>query len=167
MTALSSGRAPRPTDPKIKERIKALVRRAEALEEQELKANSKDVDALYCRGVTRAQFSVYTGLVDWEWFSALRNAVGARHDHEHVLEIDPDYIDAKMVVGTHNYVIGRLPWSVKVAAAIAGLSGSADKALRVSSRSRQEQRRKLRSTRKSSCPCFSAASISMTRRSAT
>ena len=123
------GRAPRPTDPKIKERIKALVRRAEALEEQELKANSKDVDALYCRGVTRAQFSVYTGLVERAWFSALRNAVGARHDHEHVLEIDPDYIDAKMVVGTHNYVIGRLPWSVKVAAAIAGLSGSADKGL--------------------------------------
>lgn len=123
------GRAPRPTDPKIKERIKALVRRAEALEEQELKANPKNVDALYCRGVTRAQFSVYTGLVERAWFSALRNAVGARHDHEHVLEIDPDYIDAKMVVGTHNYVIGRLPWSVKVAAAIAGLSGSADKGL--------------------------------------
>jgi tetratricopeptide (TPR) repeat protein len=123
------GRAPRPTDPKVKERIKELVRQAEALEEQELKANSKDVDALYCRGVTRAQFAVYTGLVERAWFSALRNAVGARHDHEHVLEIDPNYLDAKMVVGTHNYVIGRLPWSVKVAAALAGLSGSADKGL--------------------------------------
>jgi len=123
------GRAPRPTDPKIKERIKQLVRRAESLEEQQLKANSKDVDALYCRGVTRAQFSVYTGLVERAWFSALRNAVGARHDHEHVLEIDPAFLDAKMVVGTHNYVIGRLPWSVKVAAALAGLSGSADKGL--------------------------------------
>jgi len=123
------GRAPRPTDPKVKERIKQLARRAETLEEQELKTNSKDVDALYCRGVTRAQFSVYTGLVERAWFSALRNAVGARHDHEHVLEIDPDFLDAKMVVGTHNYVIGRLPWSVKVAAALAGLSGSAEKGL--------------------------------------
>jgi hypothetical protein len=123
------GRAPRPTDSKVKERIKELVRRAEALEEQELKANSKDVNALYCRGVTRAQFSVYTGLVERAWFSALRNAVGARHDHEHVLELDSNFIDAKMVVGTHNYVIGRLPWSVKVAAALAGLSGSAEKGL--------------------------------------
>jgi hypothetical protein len=123
------GRAPRPTDPKMKERIKELVRRAEALEEQELKANSKDVNALYCRGVSRAQFSVYTGLVERAWFSALRNAVGARHDHEHVLEVDPNYLDAKMVVGTHNYVIGRLPWSVKVAAALAGLTGSAEKGL--------------------------------------
>jgi Flp pilus assembly protein TadD len=123
------GHAPRPTDTKIKERIKALVRRAQGLEEQQLKANPKDVDALYCRGVTRAQFSVYTGLVERAWFSALRNAVGARHDHEHVLELDPSYLDAKMVVGTHNYVVGNLPWSVKVAAALAGLSGSKDKGL--------------------------------------
>jgi tetratricopeptide (TPR) repeat protein len=123
------GRAPRPTDQKIKDRIKQLVRRAQDIEEQQLKANPQDVNALYCRGVTRAQFSVYTGLVERAWFSALRNAVGARHDHERVLELDPNYIDAKMVVGTHNYVIGRLPWSVKVAAALAGLSGSADKGL--------------------------------------
>ncbi|HXY08097.1 MAG TPA: hypothetical protein VEI52_09625 [Terriglobales bacterium] len=123
------GRAPRPTDPKIKSEIKELARRAEALEEQELKANPKDVSALYCRGVTRAQFAVYTGLVERAWFSALRNAVGARHDHEHVLELDPKYLDAKMVVGTHNYVVGNLPWSVKVAAALAGLSGSKEKGL--------------------------------------
>ena len=123
------GRTPRPTDPKIKVRIKELAHRAESLEEEELKANAKDVNALYCRGVTRAQFAVYTGIVERAWFSALRNAVGARHDHERVLELDPDYTDAKMVVGTHNYVVGNLPWSVKMAAAIAGLSGSKEKGL--------------------------------------
>ena len=123
------GRQPRPTPPAVKERIKALVRRAEDLEAEQLKANPKNVDALYCRGVTRAQFSVYTGLVERAWFSALRNAVGARHDHEHVLELDPNYVDAKLVVGTHNYVISHLPWSVKVAAALAGLSGSSEKGL--------------------------------------
>jgi hypothetical protein len=123
------GRAPRPTDQKIKDRIKDLAHRAEDLEEKQLKANPKDVEALYCRGVTRAQFAVYTGLVERAWFSALRNAVGARHDHEHVLELDPNYVDAKMVVGTHNYVVGNLPWTVKVAAALAGLSGSKEKGL--------------------------------------
>jgi tetratricopeptide (TPR) repeat protein len=123
------GHAPRPTDPKIKQRIRQLAARAEALEEKELKANPKDVNALYCRGVTRAQFAVYTGLIERAWFSALRNAVGARHDHERVLELDPNYVDAKLVVGTHNYVVGNLPWSVKVAAALAGLSGSKEKGL--------------------------------------
>ena len=123
------GRTPRPTEQTIKDRIKELVKRAQSLEEQRLKKNANDVDALYCRGVTRAQFAVYTGLVERAWFSALRNAVGARHDHERVLELDPNYVDAKLVVGTHNYVVGNLPWSVKVAAAIAGLSGSKDKGL--------------------------------------
>lgn len=123
------GRTPRPTEQTIKDRIKELVKRAQSLEEQRLKKNANDVDALYCRGVTRAQFAVYTGLVERAWFSALRNAVGARHDHERVLELEPNYVDAKLVVGTHNYVVGNLPWSVKLAAAIAGLSGSKDKGL--------------------------------------
>ncbi len=123
------GRTPRPTDDATKNRIKDLVRRAEELEEKQLKANPNDINALYCRGVTRAQFAVYTGLIERAWFSALRNAVGARHDHERVLELDPEFVDAKLVVGTHNYVVGNLPWSVKVAAAIAGLSGSRDKGL--------------------------------------
>jgi tetratricopeptide (TPR) repeat protein len=36
-------------------------------------------------------------------------------------------VDAKLVVGTHNYVMGSLPWSVKVAVAMVGLSGSKEK----------------------------------------
>ncbi|MGA6983031.1 MAG: hypothetical protein WBZ11_15870 [Candidatus Sulfotelmatobacter sp.] len=123
------GQAHRPADPKIQEQIKALVNRAENLEEQRLKANPNDVDALYARGVTRAQFSLYTALIERAWFSALRNAVGARRDHERVLEINPNYIDAKLVVGAHNYVMGSLPWSVKAAVALVGLSGSKEKGL--------------------------------------
>jgi tetratricopeptide (TPR) repeat protein len=121
------GQAHRPADPKVKERIKQLVERAENLEEVQLKANSTDVNALYARGVTRAQFSLYTGLVERAWFSALRNAVGARRDHERVLELNPQYVDAKLVVGTHNYVAGSLPWSVKAAVAMVGLSGTKEK----------------------------------------
>jgi tetratricopeptide (TPR) repeat protein len=123
------GEAHRMADPAAKERIKQLVDRAERLEEQELKSNPNDVDALYARGVTRAQFSLYTALVERAWFSALRNAVGARHDHERVLEVNPNYVDAKLVVGTHNYVMGSLPWSVKVAVAMVGLSGTKEKGL--------------------------------------
>src|SRR3984885_6594577 len=123
------GDAHRAADPKVKERIKQLVERAEGLEEQQLKVNPDNVDALYARGVTRAQFALYTALVERAWFSALRNAVGARHDHERVLELDPHYVDAKLVVGTHNYVMGSLPWSVKVAVALVGLTGTKEKGL--------------------------------------
>jgi tetratricopeptide (TPR) repeat protein len=123
------GEAHRTADPKVKERITQLVDRAEELEEQQLKANPDKVDALYARGVTRAQFALYTALVERAWLSSLRNAVGARHDHERVLELNPNYVDAKLVVGTHNYVMGSLPWSVKVAVALVGLTGTKEKGL--------------------------------------
>ena len=123
------GEAHRAADPKVKERVKQLIGRAEDLEEQELKLNPNNIDALYARGVTRAQFALYTALVERAWFSALRNAVGARRDHERVLELNPNYVDAKLVVGAHNYVMGSLPWSVKVAVALVGLSGTKEKGL--------------------------------------
>src|SRR5215470_15049816 len=118
-----------PADPKAKQQIKQLVERAQKLEEDKLRDNPKDVDALYARGNTRAQFSTYTALVERAWFSALKNAVGARHDHEHVLELSPQYTDAKLVVGAHNYVMGSLPWGVKVAVSLVGLSGSKEKGI--------------------------------------
>jgi len=119
----------RPADPKAKQRIKELVDRALRLEQKRLDADGKDVDALYARGVTRAQFATYTALIERAWFSALRNAVGARRDHERVLELSPGYTDAKLVVGAHNYVLGSLPWAVKVGASMVGLGGNRDKGL--------------------------------------
>ncbi len=124
------GQAHRPADPAQKERIKQLVRQAEGLENAELARDPNNVDMLYARGVTRGQFALYTALIERAWFSALRNAVGARRDHERVLELDPQYTDAKLVVGAHNYVMGNLPLTVKIAVALVGLSGDKDKGLR-------------------------------------
>jgi tetratricopeptide (TPR) repeat protein len=119
----------RPADPKIKQQIQDLVARALALEEKRLSANPNDVEALYARGVTRAQFSTYTALVERAWFSALRNAVGARRDHERVLELSPSTVEAKLIVGAHNYVVGSLPWGLKAAASMVGLGGNKEKGI--------------------------------------
>ena len=119
----------RPADPKIKQQINDLVKRALDLEEKRLAKNANDVEALYARGVTRAQFATYTALIERAWFSALRNAVGARRDHERVLELSPSTTEAKLIVGAHNYVVGNLPWGVKAAASMVGLGGNKDKGL--------------------------------------
>jgi tetratricopeptide (TPR) repeat protein len=119
----------RPADPHACEQIKSLVQKALAIEEKTLAANSKDVGALYARGVTRAQFATYTALIEHAWFSALRNALGARHDHEKVLALEPENVDAKLIVGVHNYVIGNLPWGVKAASSVVGLGGNKEKGL--------------------------------------
>jgi len=118
-----------PIDPKVREEVKQLTERALKLEDNRLKQKPDDIDALYSRGSTRGLKSTWMALIDKAWFSALRSAVGARHDHERVLELDPNYSDAKMVVGVHNYVIGSVPWAVKVAASIVGLSGSREKGI--------------------------------------
>jgi len=123
------GQAHRPADPAQKQRIKQLVQQAEKLEDVELARNPNNVDMLYARGVTRGQFALYTALIERAWFSALRNAVGARRDHERVLELAPQYTDAKLIVGAHNYVMGNLSLAVRMAVALIGLSGDKEKGL--------------------------------------
>ncbi len=118
-----------PMDPKVKARIDELTQRALSLEEARLKTNPDDADALYARGVTRGLHATYLALIEKAWFSGLRSAVGARHDHERVLELQPNNTDAKMIVGMHNYVVGSLSWPAKVGASMVGLSGSRAKGI--------------------------------------
>lgn len=118
-----------PPDAKFQVQFQDLVQRAFKLEEARLNVDAKDVDALYARGVTRAQLAVYTGLVQRAWFSALHNAVAARRDEEKVLELAPQTIQAKLIVGTHYFVLGSLPWSLRTAGSMFGMSGNKEKGL--------------------------------------
>ena len=118
-----------PIDAAVKARILALMAESLKISEARLKVNPDDIDALYTRGVVKGLRSTYIGLIDKSWFAALRNAVGARRDHERVLELDPKYSDAKMTVGVHNYVIASVPWPVKIAASVVGLSGNKKKGI--------------------------------------
>jgi len=118
-----------PLDPKVQERINQLSDQALALSQAQLDQNPNNVDALYARGVTRGLRATYMGMGQHAWLAALRSAVGARRDHERVLELDPNFVDAKNIVGIHLYVIGSLSWPVKMAAAVTGMTGSKQKGL--------------------------------------
>ncbi|HWC15604.1 MAG TPA: hypothetical protein VG498_01245 [Terriglobales bacterium] len=116
-------------NPAVKARVDELTAKTIKICDEKLIKNPNDVDALYVRGEARGLKSTYIALVDKSFVSALRNAVAARRDHERVLEIDPKYIDAKTVVGAHNYVVGSLPMPARVMAGMAGLGGSKKKGL--------------------------------------
>jgi tetratricopeptide (TPR) repeat protein len=118
-----------PFDPKVRAQVKELIARALALSEGRLAQDPHDVQALYARGLTRGLRAEYLALVDKAWFAALRNALGARRDHEEVLNLAPDYADAKTTVGAYNYVAGSLPWAVKGPASLLGLGGSKQKGI--------------------------------------
>ena len=41
-----------------------------------------------------------------------------------MLQLDPDYVDAKLVSGVYQYVVGALPWPFKFLIGFAGITGS-------------------------------------------
>ncbi len=118
-----------PLDPQVTLRVQQLSDHALELAQARLNHNANDVDALYARGVTRGLRATYMGIAQKAWFAALRSVVGTRHDLERVLELDPNYVDAKVIIGTHLYIIGSLNWPTRVAASVVGISGNKQKGL--------------------------------------
>jgi len=116
-------------DPQVRDRIGELTRQAFSLSESRLRKDPTDADALYARGVTRALSATYEGLVEKAWFSALRSALGAYHDHKHVVELSPNYSDAKLVIGVYRYIVAALPIYEKYAAFVLAGSGSKSKGI--------------------------------------
>ncbi len=116
-------------DKPFTERVEGLADKAISLSEAELQKNPKDVDALYARGWAKSLKATYLGLVERSFISALRLALQARDDNDKVLELDPAYVDAELVVGVHQYVVGSLPLAIKMMAGLAGIHGNKEKGL--------------------------------------
>ncbi len=73
----------------------------EAIRESDwrLSKNPNDVDALYARSWARALECTYLAMVDREFGAGFRLATKARADANRALQLDPNYIDAKLVGG--------------------------------------------------------------------
>lgn len=111
-------------DPKVRDQIKSLADKAFNQANEELKKNPKDVNALFARGWARSLEATYMAMVERSFTPALKLALGAKNDHEKVLQLDPNYVDAKMVTGIYQYVIGALPFGFKVLIGFVGIHGS-------------------------------------------
>lgn len=110
-------------DPQVKAQIDKLAEQAISLADGRIKANPSDVDALFARAMAKSLKATYIGLAERGFISGLHLALSARSDDEHVLQIDPNYIDAKLVVGIHSYVVGALPFALKMMAGMVGIHG--------------------------------------------
>ncbi len=108
----------------------AQISKAAALAQAQLSRNSRDVAALYALGVVYGLRSNYDFMVRKEWRSALNYANLARKCHNRVTELDPSFIDAKLVQGLHDFVVGSLPWHWKVLALVVGFRGDKEKGIR-------------------------------------
>jgi Tfp pilus assembly protein PilF len=116
-------------DQKTRDRILALADEAIHEADWRISKNQNDVDALYSRGWARSLKCTYMAMVQRSYVSGFKLALAAKNDHVHVLQLDPDYIDAKLVVGVYEYVVGALPLPFKLLIGFAGMSGSKSRGL--------------------------------------
>lgn len=121
-----TGRHPAPEDPKAREQIFGLTDHAVELANRRLNANSRDVDALFSRAWARSLKAAYLAMVERSFSGGFHLANQARSDDERVLQMDPEYVDARMVVGIYQYVVGALPLPFKIMIGFAGIHGSKD-----------------------------------------
>ena len=95
-------------DPAKRDQIFALADEAVREADDRINKNANDVDALFARGWVRSLRCAYVAMVERGFSSGFRLAGKAKDDCSRALQIDPDYIDAKLVVGVYSYVVGAL-----------------------------------------------------------
>ncbi|MGA3129664.1 MAG: hypothetical protein ABSD59_02615 [Terracidiphilus sp.] len=119
-----TGRHATDEDPAKRDRIFSLADEAVSEADWRLGKNPKDVDALFARAWVRSLRCSYVAMVERAFGTGFHLAGKAKDDAAHALEIDPDYVDAKMIVGIYEYVVGALPWPFKLMIGFAGITGS-------------------------------------------
>ena len=124
-----TGRHATQEDPKTRDRILTLA--DEAIHEADWRVgkNSNDIDALYARGWARSLKCTYVAMVQRGFGGGFRLASKAKDDEVRVLQIDPNYVDAKLVAGVYEYVVGALPLPFKFLIGFAGITGSKSRGL--------------------------------------
>jgi tetratricopeptide (TPR) repeat protein len=101
----------------------ASINKAMEIAQTRLSKNQNDSAALYALGVSHGLRANYNFLVRKAWLDSLKDATAARKAHNRVVELEPDNIDARLVQGVHDYVVGSLPFHLKILGFVAGFHG--------------------------------------------
>jgi hypothetical protein len=124
-----TGRHATQEDPRTRDRILGLADEAVREADWRISKNPNDVDALYARAWARALKCTYLAMVERGFGAGFRLAMKAKDDDVRVLQLDPNYVDAKLVVGVYEYVVGALPLPFKLLIGFVGITGSKSRGL--------------------------------------
>jgi tetratricopeptide (TPR) repeat protein len=119
-----TGRHATDEDPAKRDQIFALADEAIREADWRIGKNPSDVDALFARAWVRSLRCAYVAMVERAFATGFRLATKAKDDAMRALQIDPDYVDAKLIAGVYEYVVGALPWPFKLMIGFAGITGS-------------------------------------------
>jgi tetratricopeptide (TPR) repeat protein len=102
---------------RLRDTITIAIAKADAI----LKKNPNDIRALYAKGISNATLASFEGTVKRSYRSAHGKAKEAKALHQRVLTLDPTFDDARMSVGTYDYVIGVIPGFIRFFIGIVGI----------------------------------------------
>jgi len=112
------------SDRRQTDEFRKWIRRAKALAEARLKKDPRNVDALYYLGAVEGLDAAYTAAVERKYVAAMRAGNSSVDHHRELLKLSPDYHDAELTIGLHNYVVGSLSLPLKMLAGTMGVRGS-------------------------------------------
>ena len=115
--------------PQTEKRFLDEIRIALDLEQARLRRNPNDTGALYAMGITYGLRANYFFLVRKAWVDALHDSTTARKLHNRVSELDPSNVDARLVQGLHDYVVGSLPPLHKMFGFLIGFHGDKERGI--------------------------------------
>lgn len=116
--------------PETEKRVLGEIAKSMALCEARLKANEKDTAAMYTLGIAYGLRSNYHWVVQKAWHDSLRDATSARKLHNRVSALEPNNVDARLVQGLHDYIVGSLPWQWRTLGFLIGIHGDKEKGIR-------------------------------------
>ncbi|MBK7926686.1 MAG: tetratricopeptide repeat protein [Bryobacterales bacterium] len=111
-------------------RFDEAIARAMSLAQAVLQAKPDDLESLHALGISYGLRANYNFLVRKAWMDSLRDATQSRKYHHRITELDPTYVDALLVQGVHDYIVGNLPWHYKMLGFLVGFRGDREKGIR-------------------------------------
>lgn len=115
--------------PGFRAQLFAVLDKIRSLAEARLRRDPADQDTLYWLGQSHATRAVYYFTLQKDNLAALGEAREAHKIDLQLLALNPHYVDALLVIGLDEYVVGSLPWYAKIVASLAGFHGNRSQGL--------------------------------------
>ena len=109
--------------PEDEKQFDDAIAAAISLANEQLAENPADTMALYSLGVSHGLRANYNFLIRKAWMDSLRDATTARKLHDRVIKLDPSFTDARLIPAAHDYVVGSLPFHLKILGFLVGFRG--------------------------------------------
>ncbi|MBV9759847.1 MAG: tetratricopeptide repeat protein [Acidobacteriaceae bacterium] len=103
-----------------KSRFNGYIAKSLELTQERLAKNPRDLQALYAEGVAHGLRANYLFLVEKAWLDSLHEIVAARKADEQAIQIDHSFVDARLILGINEYIVGSLSWGWRTFASLEG-----------------------------------------------